>query len=221
VVVDSAEDERVVPIVESRVGVDGVDAADDRVHLDTEDGSVEADAVVVAADPPTAKRLTGVDSIPTEGAGVVTQHYRLPGPALDAGTRIMLNAGDARPNTVAQLTAVAPEYGDGSDDQLLVASFVDEGAQDRSSGDLASDTREALASWYPERDVTGLEPIATDRIPFAQFAQPPGAHARLPDTRDPAGPVYLAGDYTQWSSIQGALQSGRVAAEAVDADQSD
>jgi monoamine oxidase len=40
----------------------------------------------------------------------------------------------------------------------------------------------------------------------------------LPDVRDPDGRVYLAGDYTRWSSIQGALESGRVAAEAAAAD---
>ncbi|MFC6737593.1 FAD-dependent oxidoreductase, partial [Halolamina salina] len=61
------------------------------------------------------------------------------------------------------------------------------------------------------------ELLATDRIPFAQFAQPPGAHARLPDADDPAGPVFLAGDYTRWSSIQGALESGTRAADAITA----
>jgi len=203
--------------VQSGVAVDDLETAGQAVTLATESGDREFDAAVVATDPPTARELTGVASIPTEGAGVVTQHYRLPGPELDAGTRIMLNAGDEAPNTVAQLSAVAPEYGDGSNDALLAASFVDDGAQDRPAAELATQTREALSSWYPERDVSGLEPIATDRIPFAQFAQPPGAHTRLPDTDEPAGRVFLAGDYTRWSSIQGALESGRRAAAAVTA----
>ncbi|MFW5935416.1 MAG: NAD(P)/FAD-dependent oxidoreductase [Halolamina sp.] len=206
--------------VDVRTGavVDAVDAAGDGVRLAVGGADREFDAAVVATDPPTARELTGVESIPTDGAGVVTQHYRLPGPELDAGTRIMLNAGGDAPNTVAQLSAVAPEYGDGSDDALLAASFVDDGAGDRPTDELAAQTREALSSWYPERDVSGLEPIATDRIPFAQFAQPPGTHARLPAIDEPSGPVSLAGDYTRWSSIQGALESGRGAAAAVTAD---
>ncbi|NHX35722.1 MULTISPECIES: NAD(P)/FAD-dependent oxidoreductase [Halolamina] len=204
--------------VRTGLAVHGLDGAGDRVRLATEPGAREFDAAVVATDPPTARDLTGVESIPTEGAGVVTQHYRLPGPDLDAGTRIMLNAGGEAPNTVAQLSAVAPEYGDDSTDALLAASFVDDGAQDRSADELAAQTREALGSWYPERDVAGLERLATDRIPFAQFAQPPGIHTELPDADDPSGPVYLAGDYTRWSSIQGALESGRRAAAAVDAE---
>ena len=202
--------------IRTGVAVDDLDTGGHRLALDTDSGTREFDAVVVATDPPTAKDLTGVESIPTEGAGVVTQYYRLPGPELDAGTRIMLNAAGEAPNTVAQLSAVASEYGAGSDDALLAASFVDDGAQDRSAEALAAQARDALSSWYPERDVSGLELLATDRIPFAQFAQQPGTHARLPDVDDPAGPVFLAGDYTRWSSIQGALESGARAADAVD-----
>lgn len=204
--------------VRTSVAVDDLDVGGQSVTLATESGDREFDAAVVATDPPTARDLAGVESIPTEGPGVVTQHYRLPGPELDAGTRIMLNAGSEAPNTVTQLSAVAPEYGDESDDALLAASFVDDGARDRPADELTAQTREALSSWYPERDVSGLEPIATDRIQFAQFAQAPGAHARLPDADDPAGPVFLAGDYTRWSSVQGALESGRRAAAAVTAE---
>lgn len=55
--------------------------------------------------------------------------------------------------------------------------------------------------------------VATDRIPFAQFRQDPGFRAGLPGVDAPDGPVFLAGEYTHWSSIQGALESGRIAAE--------
>jgi predicted NAD/FAD-dependent oxidoreductase len=55
-------------------------------------------------------------------------------------------------------------------------------------------------------------------VPFSQFAQPPGVHETLPDARDPDGPVYLAGDYTHNSSINGAMESGLAAADAVRTD---
>jgi hypothetical protein len=84
--------------------------------------------------------------------------------------------------------------------------------------ELVDETREALESWYPEREFGGLDPLATDRIEFAQFDQPPGIHDTLPDARAADGRVYLAGDYTRWSAIQGALESGRLAARAVDED---
>ncbi|MFB6122945.1 MAG: NAD(P)/FAD-dependent oxidoreductase [Haloferacaceae archaeon] len=188
------------------------------VTVTTDDRTVTADAAVVATDPPTARELTGVSSIPTEGRGCVTQYYSLPdGPTLDAGKRLLLNAADGWPNTVAPLSAVAPEYAP-DDRRLFAATFVDPASQDRSDADLFDRATSALQSWYPERSFDGAELLHTDRIPFAQFAQPPGVHESLPDVRAPGGRVYLAGDYTAWSSIQGALESGRAAAEAVRAD---
>ena len=176
--------------------------------------SVEADACVVATDPPTARDLTGVEAVPTDARSCVTQHFRLRAEtAPDVGKRLLLNATDASPNHVAPTSAVAPEYApDGA--ELFSATFLGPDVTDRAESDLAADLRDALRSWYPERR---LDPdlVATDRIEFAQFAQPPGVHENLPGLRDGGGRVYLAGDYTAWSSIQGAMRSGREAAEAV------
>ena len=145
----------------------------------------------------------------------MTQHYALASHVgLDAGRRIVLNADDDAPNTVAPMSAVAPEYAP-DDRTLLSATFLGREALDRPAEELATATREALASWYPERSFESLATLATDRIEFAQFAQPPGVHETLPDVADPEGSVYLAGDYTEWSSIQGAMESGRVAAETL------
>ncbi|MFQ3475405.1 FAD-dependent oxidoreductase [Halonotius sp. F2-221B] len=173
------------------------------------------DAVVVATGARPAARLTGCDSIPTEGVGCVTQHYRLPdADDLDTGRRLLLNAGDSAPNTVVPMSTVAPEYA--PDDALLLnATFLGDDALETDSQQLAAQTRETLSAWYPERRFAGLEPLRTDRIPFAQFAQPPGVHESLPDVRDGGRRTYLAGEYTEWSSIQGAMASGRAAAQAV------
>ena len=179
----------------------------------TDDDRRAVDAVVVATQPTVAARLTGNDAIPTDGVGCVTQYYRLDGPPLDTGKRLLLNAGDTAPNTVVPLSEVAPEYAAG--DQLLNATFLGEDSFETSREELATMTRETLESWYPERSFDALEPLATDRIPFAQFAQPPGIHDSLPDVRDGGRRTYLAGEYTEWSSIQGALKSGRAAASAV------
>ena len=173
------------------------------------------DAVVVATGARPAARLTGCGSIPTEGVGCVTQHYRLPdADALDTGRRLLLNAGDSAPNTVVPISTVAPEYA--PDDALLLnATFLGDDALETNSRQLAAKTQETLSAWYPERSFEGLEPLRTDRIPFAQFAQPPGVHESLPDVRDGGRRTYLAGEYTEWSSIQGAMESGRNAARAV------
>ncbi|PAU84112.1 phytoene dehydrogenase [Halorubrum salipaludis] len=179
------------------------------------DGSTrETDAVVVATTPPEARRLTGVESIPTEGVPNVTGWYALPaGESFETGKRILLNAADGSPNAVVPMSEVAPEYVP-DDRALLAATFLGEAPLDRPAAGLRDDVRDALEAWFPGRDFDGLETVDTHRVRFAQFAQPPGVHADLPDPDDPEGPVVLAGDYTEWSSIQGALESGRTAASA-------
>ena len=179
------------------------------------DGSTrETDAVVVAAAPPEARRLTGVESVPTEGVPNVTGWYTLPaGESFETGKRILLNAAEESPNAVVPMSEVAPEYAP-DDRALLAATFLGEKSLDRPADALRDDVRGALDAWYPDRDFDGLETVDVHRIRFAQFAQPPGVHADLPDPDDPEGPVVLAGDYTEWSAIQGALESGRTAAKA-------
>ena len=180
--------------------------------VETDAGAVAADATVVATDPKRAAELTGVET-PTDAKACVTVHCSLPAfQSLDTGSRIMLNAADARPNAVAPMSAAAPEYAP-DDRQLLAATFL--GRQDADDAALGETVREALSSWYPENHFGDLEVLAVDRIDFAQFAQPPGFRAALPAVDAPEGPVYLAGDYTRWSAIQGAMESGRRAAETV------
>jgi len=194
-----------------RTGSDDAEGA----TVELADGSTrETDAVVVAATPPEARRLTGVESIPTEGVPNVTGWYALPaGESFETGKRILLNAAEESPNAVVPMSEVAPEYAP-DDRALLAATFLGEEPLDRPATALRDDVRDALEAWYPERDFSGLETLDVHRIRFAQFAQPPGVHADLPDSDDPEGPVVLAGDYTEWSSIQGALESGRTAASA-------
>ncbi|PSP76947.1 phytoene dehydrogenase [Halobacteriales archaeon QS_1_68_20] len=176
--------------------------------------TVTADAAVVATDPPTAKELTGVESIPTESQGCVTQYYSLPAePDLPVDGRLVVNAGGTEPNHVVAHSQVAPGHAPVGR-SLVSATFL--GTPEDPESALAEKTRKALSSWFPEMAFDDMEPIHTERVPFAQFAQPPGFRERLPDPRAPEGPVVLAGDYTRWSSIQGAIESGRQAAWAVE-----
>jgi phytoene dehydrogenase-like protein len=213
---DIARDEGAMVRLGERV--DSLQSDETGATVSTDAESFDADAVVVATDPKEARRLTGVESVPTDARGCVTQYYALPTEsALDTGKRIMLNAATPDPNTVAPLSAVAPEYAPAGK-ELLSATFLGAAAQDESEADLVEKTRRALEAWYPDRYVTDLELLHTDVVSFAQFAQPPGIHDSLPGHRAAPGRTYLAGDYTAWSSIQGAMRSGREAARAVRSD---
>ena len=198
--------------VRTGVTVTDLDAVDGGVTIETDDEARSPDAAVVATDPNTASELTDVPT-PTEANSCTTVHCSLPEhQALDTGSRIVLNAADDQPNTVAPMSAAAPDYAP-EGRQLLSATFLEE--TDADADALGDTVRDALASWFPENHFGDLEVIDIDRIGFAQFAQPPGFRAGAPSPNAPEGPVVLAGDYTEWCSIQGALESGRGAAEAV------
>ncbi|MFB6119040.1 NAD(P)/FAD-dependent oxidoreductase [Halosegnis sp.] len=198
--------------IELERGVKTVSPDGNQVRVTAGGETIEADAAVVATDPRTAGELTGVET-PTGAKACVTQQFALPAHReLRTGRRILLNSADDRPNTVSPSSAAQPAYApDGR--QLLVANFL--GRQEADDETLAAEVREALASWYPETRFDELELLHTDRVEFAQFPQPPGFRAGLPDPDAPKGNVVLAGDYTRWCSIQGSMESGRVAAQLI------
>lgn len=187
--------------------------ASDGVMVELGADTITATAAIIATDPKTAYSLTGIETIPTDGNGCVTQWYTLDGRStLDTNGRLLLNAHDPEPNHVVPMSTIAPEYAP-EDSELLAATFLGQPAL--TDEELADRTRMALESWYSSVDFSTLGLLHTDRVPFAQFDQPPGIHAELPASDTPSGPVYLAGEYTTWSSIQGALQSGAVAANTL------
>jgi hypothetical protein len=71
---------------------------------------------------------------------------------------------------------------------------------------------ENLSEWYPDAD---FRPLALRRIPYGQFAQPPGIHETLPQNRTATPNLFLAGEYTEDSSINGSMLSGEKAARGV------
>ena len=59
-----------------------------------------------------------------------------------------------------------------------------------------------------------LRPLTVVRVPFAQYAQPPGFFKSLPVNETGIAGLIVASDGTLSSSIQGAMLSGQRAAEA-------
>ncbi|MFB6086123.1 MAG: NAD(P)/FAD-dependent oxidoreductase [Halodesulfurarchaeum sp.] len=198
--------------IETDTSVESIDGTGP-VTVDLGGESVTADSVIVAAGPEASRRLTGVESIPTAGKSVRTQYFAVSvdNPIADR-TRIHLNAEGSVPNIVASLSAVAPSFT--PDGRALLAASTP-GEPDLDPETQAERTRKTIASWYPAASFDGLRLLETVDVPFAQYAQPPGTHDSLPSVTAPQGSVYLAGDITTDSSINGALLSGRRASRAI------
>jgi hypothetical protein len=167
----------------------------------------EADAVVVATDAPTAGALTG-EAVPEGSVGEVCLYYETDG--LGTGKKILLNAEDgAFVNNAVEMSNVSVKYAP-PDRHLLYAVALT--GIDLPDEDLYRKGIEDLSRWYPQAD---FRPLALRRIPYGQFAQPPGIHSRLPENTTQTPGLVLAGEYTEDSSINGSMLSGEKAAAAV------
>lgn len=174
------------------------------VGVVVEGGEHEADAVVVATEATVAERLAGVPA-PEESVGQVCAYYAVEG--YGGGKKIVLNADhEGFLNNAVEISAVAPTYAPPGQHLLSAVSLEGFGLSD---AEVFRRGVEDVTSWYPEADLT---PLAVYRIPFAQFAQPPGVHERLPKNRTATPGLLVAGEYTEDSSINGSMLSGEKAA---------
>lgn len=169
----------------------------------------EADALVVATDAPGAASLAGAE-VPEGSVGQVCAYYATGPGGLGAGKKIALNASeDWNLNNVAEMSAVSERYappGRGLVSAVFLSGF------ELSDPEVLRRGLEELSLWYPEAD---LMPLAVYRIPYSQFDQPPGVHGRLPGNRTETPGLFIAGEYTEDSSINGSMLSGERAAMGV------
>jgi phytoene dehydrogenase-like protein len=172
---------------------------------------LQGDAVVIATDAPAATKLTGLE-LPTAPIAA-TCVYFAGAQSLYSGAKLLLNAGPrAFVNHAIQISNVSPAYAPPGQ-HLLSATVL--GALEMETGELVARCRAEMAPWFPKVDLDKFRVVGTYRIPFAQFAQPPGVFKRLPANTTRTAGLFLAGEYTESSSIHGALESGEAAAQAV------
>jgi len=196
-----------------RSRVSGIQIQDGRVsgvRLSSGD-SIKAEQVVVATDSPTAARLTGHE-LPTEARGSVCVYFGGKD-RLYRQRKILLNtAPDAYVNNATLLSNIAPTYAPPRR-HLLSATILDPGMDD--DEEIGRRALAEMATWFPAHNLSAWQLLGVYRVPFSQLAQPPGFFDELPSNTISTTGLYLAGEYTTSSSIQGAMHSGEHAARAV------
>ncbi|MBX3351093.1 MAG: FAD-dependent oxidoreductase [Nitrospira sp.] len=175
--------------------------------------SLMADVLVVATDDATAARLRGEDKPIAPARGSVTVYFDASA-APQRGPWLMVNGdGDGVVRTVCVLSEAAPSYAPPG--RALISVTVIEQMDPQS--DLLQVVRRHLQSWFGSQ-VNEWRHLRTDRI---QRALPP-LDALSPGNRTTsprlAAGLYLCGDYRESGTLDGALASGRKAAEAILAD---
>jgi phytoene dehydrogenase-like protein len=170
----------------------------------TEDAAVGAQTVVVAADPPAAARLTGLPEPSMRG---LTTFWHV-APAPPTRSAALHVDGDRRGpvvNTVV-ISNAARSYS--PDDRALVASTV-------LGADAAAGTEAAVRRHLSEvygTSTASWELLITHAVPRALTVMEPPLEVRRPV--DLGNGLMVAGDHRDTASIQGALVSGRRAADA-------
>ncbi len=172
---------------------------------------IEAERVIIAADAPTAAKLAGIE-LPARSVGCVCLYFAGDEP-LYTQKKILLNTDPAGlVNNAVQITNIAPTYAPPHKHLLSVTISGNPEGDDEM---LAQRCRAEIGSWFPDHNLSLWRFLGAYRIPFSQFAQPPGIYDRLPGNATRIEGLYLAGEYTKSSSIQGAMHSGEEAAQAM------
>jgi phytoene dehydrogenase-like protein len=168
-------------------------------------------AVIVATDPLTAARLTGIASIPTEGVGCVTVYLatrRDPG----IGRVLTIDGTGHQPvNHIAPLSGIQPTYAP-EGEHLLAAVMLGEAPLHRDADDNGRIARESAATMLGLSDLRVVDVVD---VPFSLYRQVPGIHRHLPDATTGVRGLWLASDATVDASTNGAIMSGEDAAHAV------
>jgi phytoene dehydrogenase-like protein len=172
---------------------------------------IEADQVVVATESPTAAKLTGLP-LPTAGVGCACLYFAGEECLYPQRAIVLHTDPTSYVNHAVLLTNVAPTYAPPRK-HLLSVTVLD--LSERDDERMAWRCLSELAGWFPEHDLSKWKFLACYRLPFSQFVQWPGIFDHLPANRTALKGLYLAGEYTQSSSIQGAMSSGKQAARAV------
>jgi len=186
------------------LGSEVVAVEDGRVRCST--GEVVDGAAVVLAGPSVASLDPEISPVATVATSCL---YFAADEAPYRDAMLVLNGeGSGLVNNVAVLTNAAPTYS--SDGRALVSVTVLKPGTD---GDVVDTVRAQLTGWWPA--ATGWEHLRTVEVPDALPRQWSGHLEPMERPVRLRGGRYQCGDHVDNASIQGAMVSGRRAAEAV------
>lgn len=173
---------------------------------------VMARAVIIATDQTAAAELLGQ---PTSRPwrGTTCHYFAADKPPVNEPTLVLDGEARGPINHLAVVSNVCRSYAPPGA-HLVCANVVGEAANDPSANDAVVDQ---LCEWFGE-SARRWERLASYRIPHSLPDQTPPALAQWQRTVRIRKGLYVCGDHVDQASINGAMTSGRRAAEAVLAD---
>ena len=170
---------------------------------------VRAQAVVIAAQSPAADELLD-EPLSSGSQGVTCLYFAADHPPIDEPILVLNGEGNGPVNNLCVPSALAPYAPKGR--HLISATVL--GTPDQGDADLEKDVRQHLTQWFGS-DVNHWQHLRTYRIKHALPSQGPPALSPPERTVRLRNGLYVCGDHRDNASIQGAMVSGRRAAESV------
>lgn len=174
---------------------------------------IDARAVVIATEEPAAFRLIGQASH-RDACGVTCLYFATDKPPLAEPVLVLNGEGKGPINNLCIPSNITPSYAPPGA-ALISASVL--GGPQLADHQLEDTVRTQLVEWFGS-DARRWRHLRTYRIAHALPGQAPPALSPPERPVRLASGVYLCGDHRDTASIQGAMVSGRRAAEAVIAD---
>lgn len=171
---------------------------------------IDASAVVIATEAHAASKLVNGLEVPDSNPAACLSFDAPAAPPV--GDFLLLDGNDEGPiNELCVPSNVAPGYAPAG--RALVSASVLAPIRDEDET-LEAQARRQLRGWFGAA-VDGWRLLRIDRIQHALPAQPPGPFE--PRATEPrlAERLFICGDHRDLASLQGAMASGRRAAEAV------
>jgi phytoene dehydrogenase-like protein len=205
--------------------VRAVREVDGAVELEVDGTLVRAASAVVAVEAPALARIEGLEGLLDRARGVGAAP---PSPAPARGTATVYAVAPSSPTrgrpdlhlgspgegvvaTLATMSDVAPSYASAGGHLVSISTCGDPDVED---AELWRAVTTQARGWFGA-EVDAWEHLRTYRIPYAQPRQDPEDLPALARPQRVSAQVWLAGDHVDTGSIQGAMVSGRRAAEGL------
>ena len=162
--------------------------------------------VVVATEASTAADLTGLP-VPKASLSSTCIWYDAAESPTEEALIVLNGPGHGKVNHVACMTKVSKDYAPAGRHLVCATILGDSPLDDIHTAESA---KFEVARWLPGADK--WRPLRVDRISFAQMQQLPGFRNGLPGTLPGVENLCFAGEFTQYSSIDGACRSAQLCA---------
>lgn len=172
--------------------------------------------VIVAVEQPEAERLLGAALASSPSAtgpprGTVCLYFDAPAPPAPDAILYLNGTEEGMINNLCFPSTVAPGYA--PEGRTLVSVSLVGTWEGTGEDELVQGVQRELQQWFPDAGADTWRHIRTYRIPFAQPDQRPPSDLLRP--LELPGRVFVCGDHRRSATFDGALLSGRLAAEGL------